>query len=127
MAKYINSMEISVPIRRLGGGFYLFGTRKIYAKVLNMKLVVRVGGGFMNFTEFIDTYALVELKKINELQAQGNWDLERFIQDVVEQESPDSKYTIFINYFTNRETNRHGRKIVCFTNEDCRQEFSNPK
>ena len=67
LAKYINSMEISVPIRRLGGGFYLFGTRKIYAKVLNMKLVVRVGGGFMNFTEFIDTYALVELKKINEL------------------------------------------------------------
>lgn len=67
LAKYINSMEISVPIRRLGGGFYLFGTRKIYAKVMNMKLVVRVGGGFMNFTEFIDTYALVELKKINEL------------------------------------------------------------
>ena len=84
-------MEISVPIRRLGGGFYLFGTRKIYAKVLNMKLVVRVGGGFMNFTEFIETYALSELKKINKLQAQGNWDLERFIQEIVDQESPDSK------------------------------------
>lgn len=67
LAKYINSMEISVPIRRLGDGFYLFGTRKIYAKVLNNKLVVRVGGGFMSFTEFIDTYALSELKKINEL------------------------------------------------------------
>jgi len=84
-------MEISVPIRRLGGGFYLFGTRKIYAKVMNMKLVVRVGGGFMNFTEFIDTYALVELKKINELQSQGNWDLEKFISGVVESESPESK------------------------------------
>jgi hypothetical protein len=68
-------MEISVPIRRLGDGFYLFGTRKIFAKVLNNKLVVRVGGGFMSFTEFIDTYALMELKKINELQASGNWDL----------------------------------------------------
>ena len=67
LAKYINSMEISVPIRRLGDGFYLFGTRRIYAKVMNNKLVVRVGGGYMSFSEFIDTYALAELKKINEL------------------------------------------------------------
>lgn len=49
LAKYINSMEISVPIRRMEPGFYLFGTRKIYAKVLNNKLVVRVGGGYMSF------------------------------------------------------------------------------
>ena len=91
LAKYINSMEVAVPIRRLGEGFYLFGTRKIYAKVLNNKLVVRVGGGFMSFTEFIDTYAMIELKKINELQAQGNWDLEQFINGVMESESPNSK------------------------------------
>ena len=46
----------------------------------------------MSFTEFIDTYALVELKKINELQAQGDWDLEKFINGVMEQEnSPQSK------------------------------------
>lgn len=79
LAKYINSMEISVPIRRLGDGFYLFGTRRIYAKVMNSKLVVRVGGGYMSFSEFIDTYALAELKKINELQASGDWDLETFV------------------------------------------------
>jgi hypothetical protein len=79
LAKYINSMEISVPIRRLGDGFYLFGTRRIYAKVMNNKLVVRVGGGYMSFSEFIDTYALAELKKINELQASGDWDLETFV------------------------------------------------
>jgi len=35
LAKYINSMEITLPIRRLEHGFYLFGTRKIFAKVLN--------------------------------------------------------------------------------------------
>lgn len=67
LAKYINAMEINVPIRRLGDGFYLFGTRKIFAKVLNNKLVVRVGGGYMNFGEFIDAYAMIELKKINDL------------------------------------------------------------
>ena len=98
LAKYINSMEVAVPVRRLGEGFYLFGTRKIYAKVLNNKLVVRVGGGFMSFTEFIDTYAMVELKKINELQAQGNWDLEQFINGVMEQESPNSKWNKYNQY-----------------------------
>ena len=92
LAQYINSMEISVPIRRLGDGFYLFGTKKIFAKVLNNKLVVRVGGGFMSFSEFIDTYALVELKKINELQASGDWDLETFIQGQIDKESPMSKF-----------------------------------
>ena len=90
-------MEVAVPVRRLGDGFYLFGTRKIFAKVLNNKLVVRVGGGFMSFTEFIDTYAMVELKKINELQAQGNWDLEQFISGVIDQESPNSKYRLYLS------------------------------
>lgn len=112
LGKYINSMEISVPIRRLGDGFYLFGTRRIFAKVLNNKLVVRVGGGFMSFTEFIDTYALAELKKINELQATGDWDLEKFIQGQMEQESPASK---LFNFFPSnlfwfyREKVGHGR------------------
>ena len=92
LAKYINSMEISVPIRSLGDGFYLFGTRRIYAKVLNNKLVVRVGGGYMSFTEFIDTYALAELKKINELQASGDWDLEKFVQGQMDADSPNSKF-----------------------------------
>jgi len=99
LAKYINSMEISVPIRRLGDGFYLFGTRKIFAKVLNHKLVVRVGGGFMSFTEFIDSYALAELKKIQELQANGDWDLDKFISGVMDNESPGSKSFIHLILF----------------------------
>lgn len=51
LAKYINSMAVDVPIRKVDGeqGFYMFGTRKIYAKVMNNKLVVRVGGGYMSF------------------------------------------------------------------------------
>jgi hypothetical protein len=60
-------MEINVPIKRLGEGFYMFGTRKIYAKVLNYKLVVRVGGGFSSFSDFIDNYGMSELKKITDL------------------------------------------------------------
>lgn len=54
LAKYINEMNIQVPICRLEPGYYLFGTKKIYAKVLNYKLVVRVGGGYMSFAEFVE-------------------------------------------------------------------------
>jgi len=47
---------------------------------MNQKLVVRVGGGYMSFSEFIDMHSLPELKKINELQSNGNWDLEQHIR-----------------------------------------------
>jgi hypothetical protein len=67
----------------------LFGTRKIFAKVMNHKLVVRIGGGYMSFTEFIETHALIELKKINELEANGNWDLEQFVAQMRAGHGPD--------------------------------------
>jgi hypothetical protein len=53
---YINQANCKVPIRKVGNGFYLFGTKKIYAKILNGKLVIRVGGGYMIIEEFIATY-----------------------------------------------------------------------
>lgn len=39
----------------MGGGYYMFGTKKIYAKILNNKLVIRVGGGYMAIGEFVAT------------------------------------------------------------------------
>ena len=56
-----------MPIRKLGNGFYLFGTKKIYAKILNGKLVIRVGGGYMVIEEFIATYETPELNKLEKL------------------------------------------------------------
>jgi hypothetical protein len=56
-----------VPIKKLGNGYYIFGTRKIYAKILNGKLVIRVGGGYMVIEEFISTYAEQELNKMNKI------------------------------------------------------------
>lgn len=61
---YLNQANCPVPIRKLGGGFYLFGTKKIFAKILNGKLVIRVGGGYMIIEEFIATYADQEMAKI---------------------------------------------------------------
>ena len=77
LSHYINQANCLVPIKKLGNGFYLFGTRKIYAKILNGKLVIRVGGGFMIIEEFIATYQDAELLKMSkmsneQLQALGH-------------------------------------------------------
>ena len=45
----------------------MFGTRKIYAKIMNGKLVVRVGGGYMVIDEFIATYSDPEIIKLEKL------------------------------------------------------------
>lgn len=67
LAQYINFANCPVPIKRLGNGFYLFGLKKIFAKILNGKLVIRVGGGYMIIDEFIQTYADQELAKLEKL------------------------------------------------------------
>ena len=45
----------------------MFGTKKIFAKIMNGKLVIRVGGGFMVVDEFIATYAEAEINKLNSM------------------------------------------------------------
>ena len=45
----------------------MFGSKKIYAKVMNNKLVVRVGGGYMDMNEFIQTYAESERLKLQHM------------------------------------------------------------
>ena len=67
LGQYIHQANCPVPIKKLGNGYYIFGTRKIYAKILNGKLVIRVGGGYMVIEEFISTYAEQELNKINKI------------------------------------------------------------
>jgi uncharacterized coiled-coil protein SlyX len=67
LADYLSIAGCLVPVKRLGGGFYLFGTRKIFAKIMNGKLVVRVGGGYMVIDEFIATYSEPEIKKLEKL------------------------------------------------------------
>jgi len=57
-----------VPIKRLGNGYYIFGSKKIFAKIMNGKLVIRVGGGFMVIEEFIATYADQEMQKLKNME-----------------------------------------------------------
>jgi hypothetical protein len=73
MAMYMNNFDLDVPIQRLGDGNYMFGSRKIYSKIMNDKLVVRVGGGFMLIDEFLNTYGRQELEKITLLAERGSF------------------------------------------------------
>ena len=43
-----------VLVTRLAAGSYMFGQKKIMAKIINGKLVIRVGGGYMSADEFIE-------------------------------------------------------------------------
>jgi hypothetical protein len=76
LADFLASFDCSVPIKKIGDGYYMFGTRKIYAKIMNGKLVIRVGGGYMIIEEFIATYADQELAKMQMLADRGDLDLE---------------------------------------------------
>lgn len=67
LASYLNAKETPVPIKfiRQEGGNYLFGTKKIYIKIENGKLLIKVGGGFTNIDEFLWIYTPVELEKVD--------------------------------------------------------------
>lgn len=67
LGAYLNSKETPVPIKfiRQEGGNYTFGTKKIYIKIENGKLLIKVGGGFTNIDEFLWIYTPVELEKID--------------------------------------------------------------
>lgn len=50
--------DIGLRVEKLeANNSYLFGTKKIQAKVNNGKLLVRVGGGYMSIDEFYELYA----------------------------------------------------------------------
>jgi hypothetical protein len=89
LGSYINENGCPVPIKRLGNGYYMFGSRKIYAKVLNGKLVIRVGGGYMVINEFIATYAEAELRKMEHYQQKAETAKEEKRQRIL-----DAKYDV---------------------------------
>lgn len=49
----------------------MFGTKKILAKIINGKLVIRVGGGYMNAEEFIRQYGWLEMVKIKKMEEES--------------------------------------------------------
>ena len=64
MQKHLHANNCTVKVVRTGPGKYLFGTKNIMAKVINGKLVIRVGGGYMGADEFIQQYGPMEMAKV---------------------------------------------------------------
>lgn len=64
LENYVNQHNVMAPIRRIEEGRYLFGTKKIYAKIINGKLMVRVGGGYMSIEEFVEKHQVKEIDKL---------------------------------------------------------------
>jgi hypothetical protein len=71
-AAAVNSCPYSVPIVRLGDGQYTYGSKKIFAKIMSEKLVIRVSGGYMLVEEFLKNYADSESKAYKSEPTQFN-------------------------------------------------------
>lgn len=66
------SAYAELKVVRIEAGKYMFGTKKILAKIINNRLVIRVGGGYTSVDEFIEQYGRMELMKMiaqEEMQA----------------------------------------------------------
>lgn len=61
LAEYINCAPMRVRFRimrleRESEGVYKYGMKRVFIKIENDQIVIRVGGGFMNIEEFVDQY-----------------------------------------------------------------------
>lgn len=71
LAELINSYRPPVPFFRLSQGVYLFGSRKALCHEKNGRIVLRSGGGFLGFKEFLQAYASEELMKLEDVRMAG--------------------------------------------------------
>jgi chromosome segregation ATPase len=67
LARFLNTRPVPIRISftREEPGIYIFGTRKVLIKVEQGKLIIRVGGGFMNIEEFLEIYTPIEYEKLD--------------------------------------------------------------
>lgn len=69
LSEYLNSLDdpIPIPFTRENEGVYLFGTKRIFLKLENNNIRIRVGGGYTNIDEFIEIYTSTELERQEEV------------------------------------------------------------
>lgn len=63
IADYVNTRNVDVPFVREDLGIYLFGSKRVFIKLENGKIIIRVGGGYMKIDEFVELYTPLELEK----------------------------------------------------------------
>jgi len=53
---YVERDRLTVKFIRENEGVYTYGTKKIFIKLLDTGLKIRVGGGYLNIEEFLDQF-----------------------------------------------------------------------
>ena len=71
-ADHLNKAKLAIEVQRISASNYMFGTKKILAKIINGNLVIRVGGGYMNAEEFIEQYGKIEMMKMMKYEENKN-------------------------------------------------------
>ena len=65
VASFVNENgHLPVTFCRQDEGLYLFGTKRVFIKLENGNIVIRVGGGYMRVEEFVEIYTPLELGKL---------------------------------------------------------------
>ena len=67
LSDYVNTRPAGVKVQfdREDHGIYNFGTKKIFVKLEQGKLLIRVGGGYMQVEDFVKLYSPVELERFS--------------------------------------------------------------
>ena len=79
LAEFWNNLEGSdatLPraiLRRESEGIYIFGTKKIYMKLFNDHILVRIGGGYQALDEFVKQHGEEELIKMQREEARASY------------------------------------------------------
>ena len=97
IAKYINETQCPLPVKRLGDGNYLFGTKKVFAKILNGKIIIKVGGGYMSIDEFMQSYQDFEVSKVQQMLEKGTFNLDEYENQKFIEVSPSRKSNSLTN------------------------------
>ena len=68
LAEYVNDypdrQKLKIMFLRESAGVYEFGTKRVEVRVQKGRILIRVGGGYMNIDEFLDQYTPQELEKL---------------------------------------------------------------
>jgi hypothetical protein len=65
LANFINAKKdpLDIQFTRTDKGVYLFGSKRVFIKVENGMIIIRVGGGYMQIEEFMKIYTPLEYEK----------------------------------------------------------------
>ena len=66
LEEYMLNSSLPIKFVRVGEGVYTFGSKKVYVKMLNGRLIIRIGGGYMFIEQFIKMYANHETNQLKQ-------------------------------------------------------------